>query len=77
MKKKSVLYRRPLSQEVSEEIDFHLAGRTRELMEEGLSEDEARTAALEEFGDVERFRSECVEIDRPEYANHALVSSGR
>ncbi|NNF27631.1 MAG: ABC transporter permease [Gemmatimonadetes bacterium] len=45
--------------EVEEELGFHLDMRTQELMEEGLTEQEARRAAEARFRDLNRVRSEC------------------
>ena len=46
---------------VEEEIDFHLAMRVEELVEEGLTPEEARQLALSSFGDIEYTRDYCVE----------------
>jgi putative ABC transport system permease protein len=48
-----------VDEEVDAELDFHLAMRRRELMARGLSDDEARKAALDRFGDLRRARHEC------------------
>ena len=40
--------------DVRDEIDFHLEGLIEELRVQGMSEDEARAAALRRFGDVDR-----------------------
>jgi len=48
-----------VDEEVDAELEFHLAMRARELMARGMSEREARQAALERFGDVRRARREC------------------
>src|SRR3569832_2394682 len=48
-----------VDQEVDAELEFHLAMRTRELMEGGLSEADARRTALDRFGDYARARREC------------------
>jgi putative ABC transport system permease protein len=45
--------------EVDAELDFHLAMRRRELMDAGMTEVQARQAALDKFGDVTRTRREC------------------
>ena len=46
-------------EEVDEEIAFHLAMRARELVEQGMGEDEAREEALRRFGDPAAMRAEC------------------
>ena len=48
-----------LDQQIKEELEFHLAERTREGTEQGLTESEARRAAEERFGDVPRISREC------------------
>ena len=48
-----------MDEEVDAELEFHLAMRRRELMDAGMSEGEARRAALDRFGDVRRARREC------------------
>jgi hypothetical protein len=48
-----------VDEEVDAELEFHLAMRRRELTARGMSEDEARRAALERFGDLKRARREC------------------
>jgi predicted permease len=51
--------RSAVSDEVDGELAFHLEMRRREAMSRGLSDEEARRAALEKFGDVERARATC------------------
>jgi len=46
-------------EEVEEELDFHLAMRIRDLVEEGMSEEEARAEALRRFGDLSGVRATC------------------
>jgi putative ABC transport system permease protein len=58
------LWRPTVDEEVETELDFHLEMRTRELMRSGLSETEARRAALARFGDVTRARRECRAIGK-------------
>src|SRR5215208_4930489 len=48
-----------VDEEVDTELDFHLAMRRRELMARGLTDAEARRAALDRFGDFKRARLEC------------------
>jgi predicted permease len=45
-------WRRRRVQDINEEIDTHLEMATRDRIERGMSRDEARTAALREFGNV-------------------------
>ena len=48
-----------VDEEVDSELEFHLLMRTRELMAKGMAEDQARTAAVNRFGDLRRARREC------------------
>ena len=48
-----------VDEEVDAELEFHLAMRRRELAARGMTEDEARRAALDRFGDLTRARREC------------------
>ena len=49
--------------EVEDELAFHLQARISDLVEQGISPDDARRRALEEFGDVEEFRARLTAID--------------
>ena len=53
------LGRPEVNDEVDSELAFHLAMRERELMARGMTEPQARQAALDKFGDVTRARREC------------------
>ncbi len=53
------LGRPDVDDEVDAELEFHLEMRRRELIAGGLSEPEARRAAVERFGDLTRARREC------------------
>jgi predicted permease len=53
------LGRPAVDEEVDGEIEFHLAMRRRELMAKGMTEEEARRAALDRFGDLRRARHQC------------------
>jgi len=48
-----------IEREIADELRAHLELQTRRYMEAGMSEAEARAAARERFGDVERVRAEC------------------
>jgi putative ABC transport system permease protein len=50
--------------DLDDELRFHLDSRIQDFMNEGMSEQDARDAALARFGDVERARQRCSEIDR-------------
>src|SRR5688572_8542848 len=45
-------------------MQFHIDARTDELTRTGLARDEARRIALAEFGDVKRYETETLRIDR-------------
>ncbi len=51
------LRRPPVEREVEEEIAFHLEMRVRELVAEGMGEEEARAEAMRRLGDVERVKA--------------------
>lgn len=53
------LGRPDVDDEVDDELEFHLEMRRRELLAGGLSDTEARRAAVERFGDLTRARREC------------------
>jgi putative ABC transport system permease protein len=61
---RSWLWRVPLTQEIDDELAFHVDMRTRELMAHGLDEASARERALSRVGDVGRLRRTCVDIAR-------------
>ena len=51
-----------IEREIADELRAHIELQTRRYVAEGMSEAEARTAARERFGDVERVRAECKDI---------------
>jgi predicted permease len=52
-----------VQREIDEELRFHFDARIEELVGQGMSPDEARAQALNEFGDVNHVRSGLREID--------------
>jgi putative ABC transport system permease protein len=64
-----------VDQEVDDELEFHLAMRQRELMERGLTEPQARRAALERFGDFTRARQACRVIGHQRERQMRLLQS--
>ena len=50
--------------EVETELRFHIAMRTRANVDQGMKPEEAQRAALQSFGDFERVRNDCCEIQR-------------
>lgn len=61
---RSWLWRVPVDQEVEEELAFHLEMRTRELMERGMSLEEARHTARRRMGDLASLKRTCAELGR-------------
>lgn len=55
--------RHHLERNVDAELQFHIEERTAQLMEEGLSEEEARAEAIRRFGDVESVKIDCGGIE--------------
>jgi putative ABC transport system permease protein len=55
-------FRRPAGEQVREELEFHLAMRTRELIAQGLAPEAARAEALRAFGDLQAVSAECVKL---------------
>ena len=54
---------RHVERDVDDELAFHLAMRTRKLVDAGLDAESARVKALEQFGDFTGVRDECLTID--------------
>ena len=54
----------PVEREVDSELAFHLDMRVRELVEQGMSPDDARAAAIERFGDMDRITEACRDLGR-------------
>src|SRR4051812_29806751 len=48
---------------VDDELRFHIETRIDELVASGMSDAEARAAAQHDFGDVARYRADCLTID--------------
>ena len=61
---RSWLWQVPLTREVDEELAFHLAMRTRELIEQGMEPAAARQAALARLGDLAALRRTCLDEGR-------------
>ena len=53
-----------MEREVDSELAFHLEMRVRELLEQGMTPDDARAAALARFGDVDSISGACRDIGR-------------
>ncbi|MCK5651752.1 MAG: hypothetical protein KAJ42_10260 [Gemmatimonadetes bacterium] len=52
-----------VEKDVRDEIDFYVEMRTRELMEEGMEEEEARAKAEAAFGDLARIERDVAASD--------------
>jgi putative ABC transport system permease protein len=61
---RSWLWRVDITQEVDEEIAFHVEMRTRELIERGVPPAVAREMVLARLGDVGRLKRTCVDLGR-------------
>ena len=53
-----------MEREVDSELAFHLEMRVRELLDQGLTPEDARAAALERFGDLGRITEACRDLGR-------------
>jgi len=60
----NLLTRLPTELEVEEELRLHIDLLQRENMKRGMSPEEARSASLKRFGNVDRVKNECVKICR-------------
>ena len=56
-------FRRDVQREIDEELRFHFDARIEELVGQGMTPDDARARALNEFGDVDHVRNGLREID--------------
>ena len=61
---RSWLWRVDITQEVDEEIAFHIEMRTRELVDRGVDPRVAREMVLARLGDVNRLKRTCVCLGR-------------
>jgi len=60
----NLLTRLPTELEVEEKLRLHIDLLQRENIKRGMSPEEARSASLKRFGNVDRVKNECVEICR-------------
>src|SRR5262249_23382267 len=61
---RSLLRRAQVEQELDEELRYHIERQTEELIAKGMTEEEARHAALRAIGGVERRKEECRDMRR-------------
>lgn len=64
------LDRRQIERDIGAELQFHLDLLTQEYLQRSMSLEEARDAALKQFGNVEQIKDRCVEISK---RHHPLV----
>src|SRR3954454_16707481 len=64
-----MFWRRSVAEQVDEELDFHLAMVTRELVARGQREPEARAEALRRFGDLAQVGERCRRLGRQHERN--------
>ncbi|HEV2417435.1 MAG TPA: ABC transporter permease, partial [Terriglobia bacterium] len=64
----SLFGRQDVERGLNEELEHHIELKTQENIERGMSPEEARYAALREFGSVEQKKEECRDVDRLRWA---------
>jgi hypothetical protein len=70
---RSWLWRVEITQEVDEEIAFHVEMRTRELVERGVDPRVAREMVLARLGDVSRLKRTCIDLGRKRERERRLM----
>jgi predicted permease len=53
------LFARPVTEEVDDEVAFHVEMRIRQFLAEGMTLDQARAAAIARFGDIDEVKAIC------------------
>src|ERR1043166_5044117 len=71
------LHHDEIAREVETELRFHIEMRTRANIESGMTPDEARSAAVQSFGDFDDVKTECCEIRRSFAFNWKGLRTGR
>ena len=56
------LLRRKFEREVEEELHLHIEQLVFEYVKQGMSPQEAHAATMRRFGDLQKFKDECIEI---------------
>ena len=64
------LDRKEIERDIGAELQFHLDLLTQEYLQQSMSLEEAKDAALKQFGDVEQIKNQCAEISR---RSHPLI----
>jgi macrolide transport system ATP-binding/permease protein len=61
---RSLFRRRQVEQELDEELSFHIERQIEDYTSKGMTEEEARSAALPAMGGVERRKEQCRDTRR-------------
>jgi putative ABC transport system permease protein len=69
---RSALRRNTVEQELGSELRFHIERQTEENLAAGMTPEEARHAALREFGGVEQVKEDCRDFRRTSYLDNLL-----
>jgi putative ABC transport system permease protein len=69
---RSLFRRNRVEQELSDELRFHLQKLIEENVAKGITEEEARYAALRELGGIEQIKEECRDMRRVNYIENFL-----
>jgi putative ABC transport system permease protein len=69
---RSLFRRNQVEKDLSEELQFHLEEKTKELVADGFSPEEARRKARREFGGLEQSKENCRDTRRVDYIQDLL-----
>ena len=69
---RSLFRRNSVEQELGSELRFHIEKQIEENLAAGMTRQEARRAALREFGGVERFKEECRDTRRVNFLENVI-----
>src|SRR5437667_1020612 len=69
---RSLFRKQHVEKELSDELRFHLEKLIEEKVEKGMTPEDARYAALREFGGAEQFKEECRDMRRVNYLEDFL-----
>jgi putative ABC transport system permease protein len=69
---RSVMRRNNVEQELGSELRFHIERQTEENLAAGMSPQEARRAAMREFGGIEQVKEDCRDARRTNYLENFL-----
>src|SRR5262245_28195852 len=72
MRYRSVLRRSKVEQELDKELRFHLEQQTQEYRTTGMSEDDARRAAMRKLGGLDQIREDCRDMRRTSVLENSL-----